>query len=96
MEDVEFENRRQYWRVVIVMDKRTLLKGWCTIVLVHTLSLLTGLLPIGKYIKNSILFGVVVNWGYQILLIVLIIVCLKVFLVDSWKRFVSVGIKKNI
>jgi len=78
------------------MDKRTLLKGWCTIVLVHILFLLTGLLSIGKYIKDSILFGVVVNWGYQILLIVLIIMCLKVFLVDSWKRFVSVGIKKNI
>lgn len=78
------------------MDKRTLSKGWCTIVFVHILFVLIGILPVVNYLKETTLYGFIINWAYQILLIVFIIVCLKDFLVDSWKRFVSVGIKKNI
>lgn len=78
------------------MDKRTLLKGWCSIVLVHILFVLSGILPVVNYIKKTALCGFLINWAYQILLIVFIIVCLKDFLVDSWKRFISVGVKKNL
>ena len=78
------------------MDKRTLQKGWYTIVLVHILFLLMGILPIVDSIKEKTVYGFMINWAYQILLIVLIMVYLKDFLVDSWKRFISVGIKKNV
>lgn len=78
------------------MDKKTLLKGWCTIVFVHILFVITGILPFANYLKKTILYGFIINWTYQILLIVLIMVCLKDFLAHSWERFISVGIKKNI
>lgn len=78
------------------MDKRALLKGWCTIVLVHVLFVLMGILPVANYLKGTTLCGFIINWAYQILLIVFIIVCLKDFLVDAWQRFIDVGIKKNI
>lgn len=78
------------------MDKKILSKGCYTIVFVHILFMIIGVLPVASYIKKTILGGVILNWAYQILLIVLIMVYLKDFLVDSWKRFISVGTKKNI
>lgn len=78
------------------MDKRTLLKGWRTIVPIHILFVLIGILPFVNELKETTLYGFIINWVYQILLIVFIIVYLKDFLIDAWKRFVSVGTKKNI
>jgi len=78
------------------MDKKVLSKGCYTIVFVHILFMIIGVLPVTSYIKQTILGGVILNWVYQILLVVLIMVYLKDFIVDSWKRFISVGIKENI
>lgn len=78
------------------MDKRTLLKGWRTVVPIHILFVLIGILPFVNELKETTLYGFIINWAYQILLIVFIVVCLKDFLVDSWKRFASIGIKRNI
>lgn len=76
------------------MTKRTLLKGWCTIVPIHFFFVLIGILPYVNELKETTIYGFIINWVYQILLIMFIIVCLKDFLVDSWKRFACVGIKK--
>lgn len=50
-----------------------------------------------KYLKNmNLLYGLIINWCYQIILVGLICYFLKDFLIKSWRNFVSNGIKRNI
>lgn len=81
----------------IEINKKTIKEGWIIIVPFHVAFMIIGIFPVIKYLKNTnLLYGLIINWCYQILLVGLICYFLKDFLIKSWRYFVSNGIKRNI
>lgn len=81
----------------IEINKKSIKKGWIIIVPFHIAFMIMSIFPIIKCLKNmNLLYGLIINLCYQILLVGLICYFLKDFLVKSWRYFDGNGIKRNI
>lgn len=81
----------------IGISKKPVKESCIIIVFVHIAFMIMSNFPAVTDLKSkNLLSGLLLNWGYQLLLVALISFFMKDFLIESWRKFVSAGGKKNI
>lgn len=84
-------------RNFIEINKKSNINAWKSIMPLHIAYVAMGVSPAFQNLKcTNILYGLMINWAYQILAIGLICYFLKNFLTQSWRSFVSNSAKWNI
>ena len=81
----------------IAINNKSIEDSWKTIMPIHIAYMIMGILPVIQHLKvTNILYGLLINWCYQILMVVLICYFLKDFLTHSWRTFAGNKTKRNI
>lgn len=84
-------------REFILIDRQALKRSWEIIIPFHVAFMILGIFPIIDKMKSiNLLYGLLLNCGYQLLLILLICFLLKDYLQQSWSAFMGERIGRRI